>query len=520
MDTGLRRTSFAYAGAMVLVAVMTGVLAIVREAADVENASMLYLLAVLASAVTFGRGPAVAAAVASFVAFNFFFISPHYTLRVGDDEEWIALALLLATGAIVGQLAASLRQGAIEAGRREKEAVVLFDVARLMTHRALEESLAAIAERVKVELGLGAVLVLLHDGALINERAAVGDSGSLNLAREATPSEILASGEYPSAETRGRTGRWVRIVQPQKRQRGADRRRRVRSVPVSVAGESFGAVVIVLPSAGRDFSPADDRLLSAVASQIGIAIERLRLQSAAVDAEVLRKTDEMRAALLNAVSHDLRTPLASIIASAGSMLQDDVDWTDDERRAFAEAIVEEAERLNRLVGNLLDLSRVEAGAIRPEKAWYDLPSLIRDVAARAERLATGRTILLDLPDDVPPILCDYVEVEQVLTNLLENALIHGAGAVSVALRIAGDEARIEVSDNGPGIAPIEMADLFTPFHRLTDSRNGAERAGLGLAVAQGFVHAHGGSIWAENRPAGGASFVFTLPVSGQTPVAA
>lgn len=518
MDAQVRRSTFAYAASMALVAVMTGFIALVREIADVDNVSMLYLLSVLAAAVAFGSGPAIAAAVASFIAFNFFFISPHYTFRVGDDDQWVALALLLVTGGITGQLAASLRQRAIEAERREKEAVVLFDVARLMTHAALEDSLTAIAERVKNELTLEAVLILLRDGTAMNERAAVGGRDALALAREAGPGSILASGTSPTGETRGRTGRWVRVVLPQKHHPPSRQRGRVRSVPVSVGGVTVGSLVIVLPSPPRDFAPADDRLLSAVASQIGVAIERLRLQRQAVDAEVLRRTDEMRAALLNAVSHDLRTPLSSIIASAGSMLQDDVHWTDEERRAFGEAIVEEAQRLNRLVGNLLDLSRVEAGAIKPEKAWYDLPSLIRDVAARSERIAGGRSIALDLPDEVPPVLCDYVEVEQVLTNLIENALKHGEGEVSVSLHIDGDEARIEVSDDGHGIPSGDTTDLFTPFHRLTDSRGAAEGAGLGLAVARGFVLAHGGRIWAENRP-GGATFAFTLPVSGQTPAA-
>lgn len=514
------RATFAarYAASMALVAAMTGVIAVVREIADVENVSMLYLLAVLGAAVAFGSGPAIAAAVASFVAFNFFFISPHYTFRVGDDDQWVALGLLLVTGAITGQLAATLRQRAVEAERREKEAVVLFDVARLMTHAALEDSLTAIADRLKNELAIDAVLVLLREGDSLNERAASGSPAALDLAREAGPGRILASGDLPTGESRGRTGRWVRVVQPAKSARTASAQRgRVRSVPVSVGGATVGALVTVLPADAPGFTAANDRLLAAVASQIGIAIERLRLQREAVNTEVLRRTDEMRAALLNAVSHDLRTPLSSIIASAGSMLQEDVHWTDEERRAFGESIVEEAQRLDRLVGNLLDLSRVEAGAIKPEKAWYDLPSLIRDVVARARRTFPDSAIALDLPAEAPPVLCDYVEIEQVLTNLVENALRHGAGEVRVSLRFDREDAFVEVADNGPGIPPESMADLFTPFHRLTDSRTAGEGAGLGLAVAKGFVTAHAGRIWAENRPGGGAAFGFTLPVDGRTP---
>ena len=207
------------------------------------------------------------------------------------------------------------------------------------------------------------------------------------------------------------------------------------------------------PPAGPPWSAADDRLLSAVTNQISLALERVRLGEEATEAEVLRRTDKLRSALLNAVSHDLRTPLSSIIASAGSLLQEDVAWTEEERREFAAAIEGEAQRLNRLVGNLLDLSRIEAGTLRPEKRWYDLGTLVGDVLGRLQPLIAERKVIADVPDDLPPVPLDYVEVDEVLGNLIENAVNHTPSEteIHVSAKYAGDHVEIEVADSGPGI---------------------------------------------------------------------
>jgi two-component system sensor histidine kinase KdpD len=254
-------------------------------------------------------------------------------------------------------------------------------------------------------------------------------------------------------------------------------------------------------------------LLSAVAHQLGLALERLRLQREATEAEVLRRTDELRKALLNAVSHDLRTPLSSIMASAGSLRQDDVSWTEDQRREFAEAIENEAQRLNRLVGNLLDLSRIEAGSIRPEKSWYDLGSLIHEVAGRLRSVTAGHKLTINVPDGLQPVLFDYVEIDQVLSNLIENAVKYTpAGTeICVSARAAGNQVEVEVADRGAGIPEATLPRLFDAFYRASDSGL-AKGSGLGLAVAKGLVEAHGGSIRIENREGGGTRFVFTLPL--------
>jgi two-component system sensor histidine kinase KdpD len=509
-----------YLSSLALVGLFTGIVALVRASAEVSNASMLYLLAVLAAAVFFGLGPATFAAVASFVAFNFFFIEPRYTFTVGNSDEWVALGLLLASGVITGQLAALVRERAREAERREREAVILYDLVRMMSAPEVREAVTEIASRLRAELGLGGVLLAFGREAPVDSEAAAGDPESLALAREAASlaEMILGPGRAPSADDRGMPGRWIRIVPP--RAPGSERasRGRVHTVPVNIDGRQAASLILVRKAGTGQFSPADDRLLSAVAYQLGLALQRLRLQRDATEAEALRRTDELRSALLNAVSHDLRTPLSSIIAAAGSLLQEDVAWTDAERRGFSEVVVDEARRLDRLVGNLLDLSRIESGNIHPEKGWYDLGSLIDEVAGRLRRMSSGHTFVLNVPDRLPPVRFDYVEIDQVISNLVENAVNHTPAGTEVTITVSAHagEVEIEVADCGPGIPEESLPHLFKPFYQSSERTGGS---GLGLAVAYGLVEAHGGRITAGNRAEGGARFAFTLPI-GERPAEA
>jgi two-component system sensor histidine kinase KdpD len=254
----------------------------------------------------------------------------------------------------------------------------------------------------------------------------------------------------------------------------------------------------------------------AVASEAAIAVQRAELAQAAAHADALEEADQLKTALLNAVSHDLRTPLASIIASAGSLQQTEVNWTDEERLGFAEAIEQQAQRLDRLVGNLLDLSRMESGSLKPEKGWYDLSALIGEVLGRLQAMLAQHAVSLDLPDDLPPVSLDYIEIDEVLTNLLENATKYTPPGteITVSAREVGPEVLVEVADHGPGLPAEALKRIFDPFVRIDGSK--ARGTGLGLAVARGLIEAHSGRIWAENRPGGGAKFVFTLPLVATT----
>jgi two-component system sensor histidine kinase KdpD len=260
-------------------------------------------------------------------------------------------------------------------------------------------------------------------------------------------------------------------------------------------------------------------VLSAVAAQLGQAVERERLRRDALESEVLRRSDELKSALLNAVSHDLRTPLASIVASAGSLRQDDVTWTPEDRREFVATIEQEANRLNAIIENLLDLSRMESGILQPRKEWYDLAALVDDVLGRLRPLTNGHPVVVDIPSDLPPVELDYVEIDQVLSNLIENATkyVPTGQEIRVSARRSGGELQVEVTDRGPGVSQDALRRLFEPFYREDEARRKKKGSGLGLAVSKGLVEAHGGRIWAENRPGGGARFVFTLPAPDPAP---
>ena len=506
-----------YVVAILAAGLVTAFIGILQSCLHAPNLSVLYLLAVLAVAIAFGRGPAIVLSVASFLAFNWFFVEPQRSLTVAKPEEWVALVVFLVVAIIASQLAAAQRLRAKEAEQREREAEVLYDVVRLMGEPDLESALGAVGERLKRALDLAAVVIELPDPIDASVRVSVGDPEAIHQATSASlgPGQILGSGRVPCAEHGATPGRWIRIVPPfSPGTRGARMSGRVHAVPVKAGGGGLGMLLLVGTSSGPRFSPADDRLLSAVSFQLGLAVERRRLRRDVTEAEILRRADDLKSALLNAVSHDLRTPLASIIASAGSLLQRDVAWTEQEREEFAQAIDEEARRLNRIVANLLNLSRIESGNLRPEKGWYDLGALVDDVLGRLSPLTARQQVVADVPEDLPPVYLDYVEIDQVLSNLVENASKYApAGTeIRVSVWLEGQEVRVEVADRGPGIPPAQISQLFEPFSRPGGDRSRPKGTGLGLAVAKGLVEAHGGKIWFQNRPGGGALFVFALPV--------
>jgi two-component system sensor histidine kinase KdpD len=253
--------------------------------------------------------------------------------------------------------------------------------------------------------------------------------------------------------------------------------------------------------------------------EVTTLVERARLQKENLRIAVLQRIDAMRMALLSSVSHDLRTPLTSIKAAASSLLQSDVQWDEETRRAFAQTIEQEADRLNRLVSNLLDMSRIEEGALKPEKELYSLKTLIYDVLARMESLLKGRTVRTYLPDDLLLVELDYVQMDQVLTNLVENAARYTPpdSPIEVSAHRKGEEVIVSVADRGPGVPTADLERIFDKFYRV-QAQNGQRQTrtptgtGLGLAVSKGIVEAHGGRIWAKLRDGGGLVVFVILPV--------
>lgn len=508
----------AYIASLASVMLVTLVIGLVLKRIHIANISMLYLIAVLVIAVAYGSGPAVVAAVAAFLAFDFFFVEPTYTLTVSDPEEWVALLLFLLTAIVTGQLAAGQRRRAREAQEREREAAFLYDIVRLLSEPDVGRALDAVAERVRQELHAVAVAIVITDGDHYPAvRATAGEPDALRFveAVAAASGRPLMKGGPPLGPRHRGPGRWVGVVLPWLP--GAARSTigdRLYLAPITVHGQHLGTIALVRASDAPRFTATDERLLSAVATQLGIALERARLRREAAEAEALRRADELKSALLRAVSHELRTPLATISAAADSLLQEDVAWSPADRIAFIRDIANEARRLSRLVDNLLDLSRIEGGYLRPQKAWHDLSGLIEEVLERLKPITADHPITVEIPEDLPPVLLDYVEIAQVLTNLIENATKYTPPGTEITVRVSrtDHEVQVEVADRGPGLPPEVLGRVFEPFYRVERQGPRPRGTGLGLAVAKGLVEAHGGRIWAENRPDGGARFIFTLPL--------
>jgi two-component system sensor histidine kinase KdpD len=484
------------------VAVFSLVIAAIRSTVLIPNLAIIYLLPILFAAVTWGWWPALLSAVLGFLTYNYFFTEPIHTFAVRDPAEWLALLIFLTVAAVTSNLAARERARQEEARRRAGEAELLYELGRSLSGSAAPEALREFAERLTGAFGLGGCAVVLDEGH--------GRTGTLLSVGAVAADDAARTVLGRPGGKRRHLGRWIAV-----RGAGSERHPPILSIPLHVGERPIGALRLV---GRRSLSDEETRVLATIADQLATALERERFRQEAQQAEILRRTDELRQALLSSVSHDLRTPLASIKASAGSLLADGVEWSEQDRRSFLTTIDRESDRLDRLVGNLLDMSRIEGGALRPQADWYDLGELAREVIARLRHPLRGREIRLDSPDELPPVEMDYLMIDQVLSNLLENAAKYSpvGTPIHVRVRSAPEMIRTCVIDRGPGIPPAERLHIFDKFSRL-DSGGTVAGSGLGLAVSKGLVEAHGGCIWAEETPGGGATFCFALPAKAPPP---
>jgi two-component system, OmpR family, sensor histidine kinase KdpD len=519
--------------------VVTILLYAFRSYPRIPNVLMIYLVLVLLLASTRGLFPAVVASVVAFLLSDFFLVPPLYTLSIAQPEEWLALFVFLFTAIITGQLASALRLRAEQAHQREQETRILYELVRdANNEQDLNHQLDVVAHTI-VEVftprGARDCVILLPDE---QRRLVVRAGGRKPVEQICLTADELTTAAWVMRE--GQTVEFYDLAQASHKSRGyspsvvirstamAQTSRRYLSLfPLKTGQKVVGVLCLFVEEDPRLFS-REKRLGSeadrsdprstffwAFLDQAASMIERVRLRQESLQVEILQRTDALRAALISSVSHDLRTPLTSIKAAASSLLQDDVQWDEEARRSFTLAIEQEADRLNRLVENLLDMSRIEGGALQPEKEWYPIDELLHDVLSRMQPLMQGRNVTTDVPADLPPVELDYMMIDQVLTNLIENALRYTptGSPIEIAVSATATEMHISVADRGPGIPAEDLERIFDKFYRVMGHTREISGSGVGLAVCRGLVEAHSGRIWAANRSGGGAIFRFTLPLS-------
>ena len=448
------------AAAVGSVAAATAAIYALKSLAPVVSLSVVYLPAVLLVSAYWGLPLGIATSVLSAAAFNFFHVPPVGRFTISDSRNWVALGAFLTVAVAVSTIADLARSRALEADRRRAEADLAAALAReLLAGSETSRALAGTARRVAEALGLSSASI-----------------------------ELGVS-------------------------RGDERRR---ALALSGA-DGIQVATLLVP---RDLSgDAEQRLQAHVVPALGalvaIALRRDALQAEAVETAALRRSDDVKTAVLRAVSHDLRTPVTAIVAAGHALGSDSL--TPGERTELSAAVVEEGEQLAALVDKLLDLSRLQAGRAEPRRDWVSLEDVV--LAARDGVLDSGGEVRLSIDPDVPPVRADAAHLERAFANLIENALRYSGGQpVSVRVNRSGSRAVVRVVDQGPGIPPADRARIFEPFYRgTTKAREPWGGSGLGLAIAKGFVEANGGTISVDSLPGQGSSFVVSLPI--EQPVA-
>lgn len=471
------------------------------------DASAAYLLAVTAVAVLFGPWAAVLGAVAAFGLYNFLFTHPLYTFIVADSGQLLNLVLLLVVGVVVGQLAGAQRERAELAEARRREAVVVSQVSRALANR--QDTAAAASTIVDILLhAVGARAIWIGLGSAPGRERRLAATGT-------SPPETPAIHAVLQRRPGDEPARWMRVHPPGPPGRaGADAAPAYR-VPIEAAGNALGGIWISREAAAGEPRREEVRMLAAAADQIGQALEQDRLRSEASRADLAKRSEALKSALLESVSHDLRTPLAAIRASAGLLLDAGTAADVDALRETAQVIDDEAARMDRLVANLLDMSRIEAGEVAIDLQPYALDDLIEGSISRFRAQSTGGSLAVDTPSDLPYVLADAILMDQVIVNLLDNAARHAADApVRVTASMENDRLRLIVEDGGPGVPAEGMARLFDKFYQVPGSRPSARRGtGLGLAVVRGLVEAMGGQVDAHPSELGGLAISIALQTS-------
>lgn len=500
-DLRLRSPVWNYLLSTLLVAAASIAAALLHGSIDPSNLVMIYLAAVVLSAVFLGRGPSILASILSVLLFDFLSIDPRLSLTVADTQYLITFLGLLATGLVISNSAALLRDQVQVLRRREAETSALNSFSRELTgifgHQAISQSIVTHVTRALP----GKAIVLLPSAGNLEKAA--------------------SSPGYPFTEIEAGAAGWAFEHQKQAgRDTGAWGNAAGRYLPLQAARKALGVLGVALPEEAPRLSHGQVQLLEGFASLAALAVGRANLVEQASQAQVLQNTERLQTALLNSISHELRTPLATITGALSSLAEQPAPSGQPEsatgtRQELIAVATEEARRLNQIVGSLLDMSRLEAGTVRLKLEGCDAEDLVTTALARFRKQAQDLPIQVHIQPGLPAIHADFALIVQVLENLLDNAVKFSPAGSALLVEVEQHQDRVSfsVADRGRGISPSDLQKVFDKFHRGQGTARVAG-IGLGLTICKGIIEAHGGSIEAQNRPGGGSVFRFNLPVQG------
>ena len=455
-----------YLLAFVTIASVTAVFFALRDALDTTLVALLYLIPLGLITAYWGFGPGVTSALLSFLVFNYFFIQPYYTFAVHRPTDVVILVVFLIVAIVISQLVGRMQAGLAAATAREREATHLYE--------------------------LSTALAGLHDG---------------NVIAQILVKQVMAvsGGEHVQIEVVGANPFNFHLPENSSPTRSPEL-----TLPIQAARGPLGEIRLwrVAPA----IPSREKRLLQTFASQGALALERARLAQAESRPTVLEESDRLKSAILSSVSHELRTPLSTIKAAASSLRGNEVSWDSAARPELIAQIDDEADHLNMLVGNLLDMSRIESGALKPKREWNILPEIVGGVLSRMKHVAGEHQLVVDVPESLPLVRVDFVQMEQVFTNLVSNSVKYAPENTIIRLRafVEGESIHVLVSNQGPQVPLEDLERIFDKFYRVT-AADRVTGTGLGLSICKGIVEAHGGHIWAENV-SDGLAFNFTLPL--------
>jgi two-component system sensor histidine kinase KdpD len=491
-----------YGRGAAVVAACTALTGLMSPHVAQANLIMVYLVGVVMVANRWGRGPSILAAILSVAAFDYLFVPPYLNFGVSDTQYLITFAVMLMVALLISTLTVRIREQAEMARQRERRSTALYSLSReLASTRNLDAMIAAVRRHVQ-ELFEGQTAIFL-----------AGEDGRLAIRGEGVPPFAADAKEMAVAQ-------WVH-EHSEAAGRGTSTLAGAAALHLPLVGSRgpVGVLAVGLDP-GRE-PPGTDQmhLLETFANQTALALERALLARDAHRQRLAAEGEKLRNAILAAVSHDLRTPLAAITGAASSLASSENRLDPGARRELILTIHEEAQRMNRLANNLLEMGRLQSRTVALRREWQPIEEVFGSALQQLESSIKGREVVLRLPEDLPLVAIDEVLIERVLVNLLENALRYTPPGTPIELAAAagpGAEIMVEVLDRGPGLVPGEEAQIFDKFFR-GDAARSRHGVGLGLAVARAIVEAHGGRIWAENRPGGGAVFRFTLANGGEPP---